>query len=226
MNRIIFCDFDGIITAEETFVGMLRQFATQSYDDIKNRILNRQINLRDGVRSLVESIPSERYSEVLSYVRTKPIRKGFSSLLDLCRQHQIPFVVISGGLLDSVKTRLSSYADKITSIHAASVDTTGPFLKLISEYESDEELVSKPKVTKIYTYDESAVIGDGITDVSLAQIATVVFARDLLAQYLDTKKQPYVKWRNFRNIRIPCKLAGNCHCKQRPYHPAPQLHTT
>ena len=62
MNRIIFCDFDGTITAEETFVGMLRQFATQSYDDIKNRILNRQINLCDGVRRLVESIPSERYS--------------------------------------------------------------------------------------------------------------------------------------------------------------------
>lgn len=29
MNPIIFCDFDGTITAEETFVAMLKEFAPE-----------------------------------------------------------------------------------------------------------------------------------------------------------------------------------------------------
>jgi 2-hydroxy-3-keto-5-methylthiopentenyl-1-phosphate phosphatase len=61
--------------------------------------------------------------------------------------------------------------------------------------------VSKPQVAKNYTYDESIVIGDGITDFNLARTATVVFARDMLAQYCDTENRGYIKWRDFRDIR-------------------------
>ena len=201
VKRIIFCDFDGTITTEETFVGMLQQFATRSYEDVKDRILNRQLSLRDGVRSLVESIPSSRYPEVVNYIRTKPIRKGFTNLLDLCHHHHIPFVIISGGLLDSVKTRLGDYADRITAMHAATVDRTGPFLKLLSDYEGAEELVAKGQITKTYAYDESAVIGDGITDIGMARTATIVFARDDLGRYLRSKSQRYETWHDFHDIR-------------------------
>ena len=48
-KRIVFCDFDGTITAEETFVGMLKQFATLPYDDIKTQVIDRQLSLGDGV---------------------------------------------------------------------------------------------------------------------------------------------------------------------------------
>ena len=37
-RRIVFCDFDGTITAEETFVGMLKQFATLDYNDYGRRL--------------------------------------------------------------------------------------------------------------------------------------------------------------------------------------------
>ena len=210
-KRIVFCDFDGTITAEETFVGMLKQFATLPYDDIKTQVIDRQLSLGDGVRKLVESIPSECYPDILTYVRTKPLRKGFTKLLDLLHLHRIPFVVISGGLIDSVTTRLEAYKEKITAMHAARIDATGPYLRVSSEYEGVDGLVSKPRVAKNYEVDESAVIGDGVTDFNLARTATIVYARDLLAQHLDTKKLTYIKWRDFRDIRHSLQVCWRMH---------------
>ena len=55
---IVFCDFDGTITVEETFVSMLQQFASTSYDKVENQLIAGDLTLRDAVRRLVESIPA------------------------------------------------------------------------------------------------------------------------------------------------------------------------
>ena len=93
------------------------------------------------------------------------------------------------------------FGDKITAMHAARVDASGPYLKVLSEYEGSGELVFKPLVTKKYEFNESVVIGDGITDVRLAPLATFVYARDMLSQYLDAQNHPYEPWQDFNDIR-------------------------
>ena len=60
MHRIVFCDFDGTITAVETFVAMFKEFAPDVSAAVLPQLYNRQITLRQGVRQILESILSRR----------------------------------------------------------------------------------------------------------------------------------------------------------------------
>ena len=199
-KRMVFCDFDGTITVEETFSGMLEVFATQNYDSAARMVGGGHITLKEGVRRLVESIPSQSYPRVIDYIRDKPIREGFAELLDFLYFHGIPFVVISGGLLDSVTTRLQAFTGRIHAIHAPTVTTNGPTLKLHCQWEGETETLAKADVMATYRYEQSVAIGDGITDLNMAMVADIVFARDYLARYMKSKGRPYIGWKNFYDV--------------------------
>ena len=197
---IVFCDFDGTITIEETFVGMLREFASASYDTVENQLIAGDLNLRDAVRCLVESIPANRHAEVVEYIKDKPIRKGFSDLLIYLQRHRIPFVVVSGGLIDSVSTKLRPYRHLIEDIYAAKTDQHGKYLRVYSDFESRSELVAKTQVMNRYHFEQSIVIGDGITDLRIARVADIVFARGHLASYLKSEGKPHIVWNDFFDV--------------------------
>ena len=199
-KRIVFCDFDGTITAEETFVGMLKRFAAESYDATENLLIEGKITLGEAVRRLVESIPSKSYPQVLDYIKDKPIRQGFLELLDFLYFHGVPLMVVSGGLIGSVSAKLAPFQNRIHTIYAADVDAGGDFLKVHSDYESATELVAKTRVMSLYRCEQSIVIGDGITDLNIAMTADLVFARDRLCGYLTEKGKPFIRWKDFFDV--------------------------
>jgi len=207
-KRVVFCDFDGTITAEETFVGMLKEFAPQLSEQLMPQMYARQLTLREGVRQLLESIPSARYPEIIAYAKPKPIRPGLVELLDFLDAQGVPFVVVSGGVRGMVETVLSqvstgteSLRERVAAIYAVDLDTTGDFLQVHSEFEEDTELVSKVQVMAKYPAQEQIAIGDSVTDLKMALHAPVVFARDRLIQYLDDHNKPYIPWNDFFDIR-------------------------
>ena len=200
-KRIVFCDFDNTITADESFVGMIKTFATIEYHQVKQLIIDRKITLGEGIRRMVESIPSHRYSEVLDYSFSHRIRDGFGELLEYLGSQNVPLVVISGGVEGSVTTRLADFRKNIHGIHAARVSTKNRFLTVYSDFQSGTQLVDKIKAMALYDYDESVVIGDGLTDIDMALSADLVFARDYLAHYFAERKIPHIGWRNFFDVR-------------------------
>lgn len=197
---MVFCDFDGTITVEETFVGMLKRFSTVNYAETERLLLQGKLTLRDAVRRQLESIPSERYPQVLDFIRDKAVREGFGELLDFLHYNGVPLVVVSGGLLDSVQIRLAAYAHRIHAMHAATIHSGGAYLKVSSEYESDTELVAKTRVMACYHFDKAVVIGDGITDRNAALAADLVFARNGLRRYLADRGKKSLAWENFYDI--------------------------
>jgi 2-hydroxy-3-keto-5-methylthiopentenyl-1-phosphate phosphatase len=204
----VFCDFDGTITAEETFVGMLKQFTPELSNQLMPEMYARRLTLREGVRQLLESIPSVRYPEILDYAKPKLIRPGLVELLDFLDTEGVPFVVVSGGLRGMVETVLSqastgipSLLERVAAIYAVDVDTTGEFLQVQSEFEGGTELVSKVKVMAQHPAEEQIAIGDSVTDLEMSLYAPVVFARDRLIQYLDEQNKPYIPWNDFFDIR-------------------------
>jgi 2-hydroxy-3-keto-5-methylthiopentenyl-1-phosphate phosphatase len=206
-KRVVFCDFDGTITAEETFVGMLKQFTPELSNQLMPEMYARRLTLREGVRQLLESIPSVRYSEILDYAKPKLIRPGLVELLDFLDAEGVPFVVVSGGLrgmvetvLNQASTGIPSLLERVAAIYAVDVDTTGEFLQVQSEFEGGTELVSKVKVMAQHPAEEQIAIGDSVTDLEMSLYAPVVFARDRLIQYLDEHNRPYIPWNDFFDI--------------------------
>jgi 2-hydroxy-3-keto-5-methylthiopentenyl-1-phosphate phosphatase len=201
VKRIIFCDFDGTITVEETFVAMLRKFTPDVAAQLLPEIYAKRLTLRQGVRQMVASIPSDRYAEIIDFTRPQPIRPGFVELLDFCDQSQIPFVIISGGFLDMVKSVVEPYLAKITAIHAMEIDTQGSHLQVSSRYEQGNEIVAKAEIMREYKAEQSIAIGDSITDLNLALSAPIVFARPPLSRYLNEHNKLYIPWNDFFEIR-------------------------
>lgn len=201
VKRIIFCDFDGTITVEETFVAVLKKFAPELSAKLIPEMYAQRLTLREGVREILQSIPSSSYAEILEFTRLQPTRPGFLELLDFLDFQGVPLVVVSGGLRGMVEIVLGGTQQRVRAIHAVDVDTSGTLLKVHSDYEGETELVAKVQVMAEYPADEKIAIGDSITDLNMGLEASLVFARDRLAEYLNQHQKPYIPWNDFSEIR-------------------------
>lgn len=198
---MVFCDFDGTITSKETFIGMFNIFTPELFRTIAPEMLSGRMTLREGVRKLIESIPSSAYSDILAYTLTIDIRPGFDGLLDYLDSIGVPLVIISGGFRGMIETRLGPLLQRVHAVHAIDVDTGGPFLRVQKTVEGDTELMAKATVMSQYDYGEAVAIGDGSTDNNMAAAAAVVFARDSLMRHLQAKGKPFIEWNDFHDIR-------------------------
>lgn len=204
-GRILFCDFDGTITAKESLEAVFTTFAPGKWEPVKRKLMAGQLTVREGVREIMETIPSARYPEMCAFVADIPIRDGLEDFLDFIDARHIPFVVLSGGFRGMVEARLGPLIARVHRIFAADVDDSGPFLKVTSAHESDTELVAKAEVMALFSAREKIAVGDGITDFNMARHADLVFARDTLARFLDQSGIAYHPWTDFFDLMIRLK---------------------
>ncbi|MEC4985284.1 MAG: HAD-IB family phosphatase [Oscillatoria sp. PMC 1068.18] len=207
-QKAVYCDFDGTITAVETFAGMLKKFAPEMSAKIMPQLYEKKLTLRVGVRQMLEAIPAQQYQAVMNYAQDKPIRAGLTELVDFLDSKNVPFYVVSGGLREMIVRVLSReneartpLINRVAGIAAVDVDSSGEYLRVASEFEADSELVAKVRVMEKYPAKEKIAIGDSITDFNMALKADLVFARDRLIKYLEAENKPYLPWNDFFDIR-------------------------
>lgn len=200
-ERIVFCDFDGTITTQETFVAAIKRYAPELSAELIPQMYALQITLREGVLRILESIPSSVYPEIIEWVAAQPQRPGLSDFLGFLERQEIPFIVITGGLREMVKTALKPLSHQIYAIYGVDVNTQSSHFQVSSPAEGETELVSKVDLMRRHPSQSTVVIGDSVTDLSMALAGDMVFARDRLAQYLDERNIAYLPWTDFHDIQ-------------------------
>ncbi len=200
-KRLVCCDFDGTITVRETFVAMQEKFSPEKAAQIIPEIYAQRVTLRDGVRQMLEAIPSDKYPEIIEFAKTEAIRPGLVELLDFLDGENVPFVVVSGGLRGMVETTLGKLIDRVQAIYAVDLDTRGEFLRPYSAFEGSTEMLEKVKVVSQYQIEDWVAIGDSVTDLNMAMAAPLVFARSRLCQYLDDRQVSYIAYEDFFDVR-------------------------
>ena len=118
LDRVVFCDFDGTITTEDTFVRVLNKFNPEVSAKLLPLIFERKMTLKDGIKQTIGSIPAIYYPEIIEYIASHPIRPGFIEFADFLKDLEIPLVVISGGLTDIVEAVLA----EMRSIEGKAID--------------------------------------------------------------------------------------------------------
>ncbi len=199
--KIVFCDFDGTITVDETFVAVLRLYTPELAAEVIPQIYALKLTLKEGVRLMLESIASSHYPAILDFVRTQPQRSGLPEFLTFLRAHTVHFVVISGGLQGMVEAALEPLQSHIEAIYGVEVDRTGDYFQVSSPAEGETDFVDKVALMGRHPTAEKIMIGDSVTDLNMAIAADVVFARDRLAQYLDERGVRYYSWNDFHDIQ-------------------------
>ena len=201
MKPIVFCDFDGTITLEDTFVSLLKQLNPEASAEIIPKLYNRTLTLREGAKQLLESVPSKCYPEMIEFSRRQAIRPGFVEFIDFLDSQNISMVVVSGGIKPMVETVLGPLAKRVVGIYAVDLDSSGSHWQVNSQFEAGTELVAKVKVMDFYPNPEKIAIGDSVTDLNMAKTASLVFAREPLSNYLKEKNKPFIPWGDFFDVR-------------------------
>ncbi len=200
-DTILFLDFDGTITSEETLEGSMHLCIDPSiYEEEKRALEAGERSLADTLHLAFSIIQSGDMDAILDYVDQVPLRPGFEELLDLANDLAIPVVVISGGLKNYIERKLAPYKDKILALHGVEVDLSGEFIKLKSAYETEGELMQKTLIMEQYDYGKAISVGDNITDYRMALASDRIFARDTLAKILEKDKIPYTPWEDFYDV--------------------------
>jgi 2-hydroxy-3-keto-5-methylthiopentenyl-1-phosphate phosphatase len=201
LERIVFCDFDGTITAQETFVAILKRFTPELAAVLIPQMYALELTLREGVMQMLEAMPSSAYAEILAFAAAQPLRPGLPEFLDFLQAQSVPFVVITGGLKGMVEAAIPTLLPKVYAVHGAEINTEGPYFKVYSPALGDTELVSKVDIMSRYPAGQTIVIGDSVTDLRMALAGDVVFARDHLAEYLGDRNVPHHLWEDFKDIQ-------------------------
>ena len=201
MHRwIVFFDFDGTITSEETFYGSMLRLNPQALEKERHSFANGEVKLRDGLLRIFSGTPSEKYPIAEKYIKEVPLRDGFLELLLYLKHQNIPAVVISGGVKQLIDIALAPYRELITDVYAVYLDLSGEYMRLVSEYDDGDELMSKTLVMDRYSYENAVCIGDGVTDLQMAKRSTLVFARDELKVICEKEHLPYTAWNDFFDV--------------------------
>ncbi|MHB1562654.1 MAG: haloacid dehalogenase-like hydrolase [Leptospirillum sp.] len=207
---VVLCDFDGTITFDETFVEILTRFAPDLSSELIPRMYNLSLTLKEGVRTIMESIESIHYPEMLEMISRAPIRKGFNEMLGMMSSCQIPFLIVTGGVSEFVRAALKEKPEGVLSIYGMTVDHSGPYLKVDSPLQSDSELVSKVRLLDQFPGARSVCIGDSVTDLQLALRCDFVISRGRLSSYLLERNVPFFPFEDFFDVS---RILENLICK-------------
>lgn len=200
-DTIVFADFDGTITMEDTLVGAIRLFAgEEEFQEYNQKLAKGEMTLSQVVRYAFDGAPSDRLPRMLEYVRSVPLRPGFEDFLDEMDRRGVPVVVISGGMRQFVEQTLAPFRDRLLGLHAVDLDASGPRMRLISAYDDGNELLKKTDVMALYEYRHAVGIGDSFTDRNMSRAVDTIFARDILAQYLEKLGEPYLPYETFYDV--------------------------
>ena len=121
-------------------------------------------------------------------------------LSDKMKEMEIPVVVISGGVRQFSERKLTPYMDELTDLHAVTLSTENDEMHLISQYDDGNELLKKTDVMALYDYEYAIGIGDSFTDMNMAQAVDTIFARDVLAKYLEKQGKSYIPYEDFFDV--------------------------
>lgn len=200
-GTIVFCDFDGTITVNETLSTILLRFAPEAARSALRGVSQRRATLREALTLSVQALPSALKGEILEYIAAEPLRAGFGEFLDYLAQRKIPFVVLSSGLRFYIEAKLAPWKERIHAVHALDVDMAGPHMRLRLPHNHPTEAMPKRWVMEGYAATQRIIVGDSYSDFEMAAAADAVFARDRLLQEMQDTERPVIPFDDFFDIR-------------------------
>ncbi|MEG1145355.1 MAG: HAD-IB family phosphatase [Clostridium sp.] len=200
-DYMVFCDFDGTATAWETSEALLELLIGSDRFNAKiKQLLADHIGTSQGIKELYQMISSDRYPELLDYVKTIKLRDGFVDFLFELKKRNIPIVLISGAVTEMVYAVLEQCQDLFLDIYCCTLDKSSSVFHVSSDFDDGVDLLRKELVMQRYDYKTSIFIGDSYTDMNAAQKADIVFARDRLETFLDNRNISYHPFDSFHDI--------------------------
>ena len=205
----VFCDFDGTVTSVDTFDAVAARAAPELWADLKAQLFNFEITLLQGMQALADALTPHDLQAMVDHMGEYAPRPCFLPFLAELERAGVPFVLVSGGLVPLVEEVLGAHRHRLDQLIAAEVlPHPDGGLRFESPFANGQELVAKAEVVKRYGRGRSVVIGDSITDLGMAEVADLVFAREPLSGWLEQRGIAFHPWDSFADVEVVLRQQG------------------
>jgi 2-hydroxy-3-keto-5-methylthiopentenyl-1-phosphate phosphatase len=214
MKPIVFCDFDGTITLEDTTDLILQSFADPAWKQVEERWLGGEIGSRECLREQMSLVRASE-EELGRLVDAVPVDPYFLEFAGECVNRGFPFHILSDGF-DWVIRRTLARPEmngngiiRSFRIAASRLDIRERFMITTFPHGSVHCThgcaTCKPQIIRNEVRDHSPVIfiGDGTSDHHAVSCADIVFARKSksLCRFCSDRKIPHVPYEDFKTIQ-------------------------
>ncbi|KAI8977059.1 HAD-like domain-containing protein [Mycotypha africana] len=212
MNIEVFTDFDGTLSMEDTGVLLIddpRCMGTEKRKHLEEKILNHEIAYRDAVYEMWDNVTltwEEAWDEYLNKCRVDP---GFPGFYEYCKKKGFPITVVSSGMRPVIHKVLVKYMGKDADdieIVANNGKIEGRKWEILyiddTPYGNDKSKTLERAREKAPKNTIFVFCGDGVSDISAARNADVLFARNGrdLVTYCNRHDIPYIGFDTFEEI--------------------------
>ncbi|NMH75516.1 2-hydroxy-3-keto-5-methylthiopentenyl-1-phosphate phosphatase [Bacillus sp. RO2] len=204
---MIFCDFDGTITNSDNIIAIMKKFAPEEWDDIKNKVLSQEISIKEGVGKMFALLPTKQREVITEYIVSHAeIRDGFKEFVAFTKEEGIPLYIVSGGIDFFLEPLLAGVIEE-TSIYCNKSDFSGETINILWPHACDDNCNNdcgccKPSIIRKLAEPDThkIVIGDSITDLEAAKLADQVIARDFLIQKCEEQSIAFSPFETFYDV--------------------------
>ncbi|KAG8922296.1 hypothetical protein FRC03_004550 [Tulasnella sp. 419] len=188
-NVVVLSDWDGTITNLDSndYLTDNLGFGQTRRRELNLEVLSGRATFRDAFKEMLESIPLsfEECKEVLK--QNIKIDPGFKEFFAWCKEHKIPFIIVSSGMEPLIRAILANLVGeedaKLIDIIANSVrlEENG---KWHIVYRHPESGYGHDKSQAILPYRQLEnpptlfFFGDGVSDISAAKHADILFVKN------------------------------------------------
>ncbi|WP_347552036.1 2-hydroxy-3-keto-5-methylthiopentenyl-1-phosphate phosphatase [Pseudalkalibacillus hwajinpoensis] len=206
-KQVIFCDFDGTVTNGDNIISLMKKFAPDEWEQIKDQVLDQTLSIREGVGAMFSLIPSTLHDELLNYLlKTTEIRPGFEEFVAYTKQEGIDLYIVSGGIDFFVYPLLAPFDIPEGHIFCNGSDFSSETITITWPNRCEDDCQNdcgccKPSILNRFGDEfERIVIGDSITDLEASKLADRVYARDYLYEKCAELSIPAVPFETFFDI--------------------------
>ena len=211
-NLHIFCDFDGTISGRDIGFDLFDRFGVQ--EPWHTQLMSGTLGIRDYWRAMAGHLCEPLSHDILDvYLREIPIDPGFGDLLDLVREEEIPFTIVSDGLDLYIRRYLELNGVTGLDIYCnhAELDEGGAMMMSFPNAAEGCECICatcKRNVVLRLAHPESRIIyiGDGVSDHCPAEHADIIFAKKNLAAYCNANRLPHYPFKTLGDVARQLRL--------------------
>ncbi len=200
----VLCDFDGTVTQIDVTNALYLKFGDEVCKAAMNRWLRGEITTPQELRTCFPRMHA-RKEEMEAFLDTVPLDPGFERLVWFCRERGYRFAVLSDGLRWYIERILRRYGFDGLTVYANEIDFQEDGVRLSFPYHDPalpKRGTAKPNIVRRYQREGMGVafIGDGLSDVEVAGVADVLYAKGRFLEHCREHEIPAIPFSELREV--------------------------
>lgn len=204
-NYIIFSDFDGTITKQDTLDTVFEYYKKGLWREYIKQAQNYEITIPESFDKILDGLKIKKEEIEKLLIEKINIVEGFDQFLNFINTNKYPFFILSGGFNFHIQTVFNNYNIRALKWFSNEIEYSETGTKI---YVRDNNIkchyCGNCKIHYLLqakkNYKKVIYIGDGLTDIFAVHFADIVFAKDFLRTYCIKNNISAFIYNNFFDI--------------------------